>query len=211
MEQLKAYQRHAFDPRIIGPEGRDEGLPALLVIDMQRFFLERRGRAFLPHARAALPCIVAMVEAFRRAALPVVFTRHEDRPDQTSGAMARWWGELMVPGDRSLDIVTELAPRDGEKVVLKHHYSAFRDTGLAGFLREKGVRTVVISGVMTHLCCETSARDAFMENFDVICAVDGTASSCEELHLAALKTLVNGFAMPALASEIAESVAGIGS
>jgi len=211
MGELEAFQRHAFDPAQLGPAGRDRGKPALLVIDMQRFFLQREGRAFLPEGRAAVPRIKAMVDAFRDAALPVLFTRHEDRPGDEESAMARWWGAVMEPGDPMLDIVPELAPREEELVILKEHYSAFRDTGLAGVLCGLGVSGVAVSGVMTHLCCETTVRDAFMEIFDVFCAVDGMASSTEELHLAALKTMVNGFAIPALSCEIAASIAGAGS
>ena len=116
--------------------------------------------------------------------------------------MGRWWGSLLLPGDPQLEIVSSLEPRVGEKVIRKNLYSAFRRTGLADTLRSDSVRGVVVSGVMTHLCCETTARDAFMEDFDVTCAVDAMASSSEELHLAALKTLSNGFAVPALTAAI---------
>ena len=82
-------------------------------------------------------------------------------------------------------------------------FHSFHLAGLSRrFYHDDGVRGVVIAGVMTHLCCETSARDAFMEDLDVTLAVDAMASSCEELHLSALRTLVNGFAVAATAAEI---------
>jgi isochorismate hydrolase len=112
----------------------------------------------------------------------------------------------MEPGDPQHEIVETLSPLPGETVIRKNQYSAFHRTGLADLLREDDVRGVVVAGVMTHLCCETSARDAFMEDLDVTLAVDAMASSCEELHLSALRTLVNGFAVAATAAEISAAL-----
>jgi nicotinamidase-related amidase len=202
MESLAPYSRHTFTAE------RLDRRTALIVVDMQRYFIDPAGDAYLPDGRAAVPRVKALLESFREAGLPVVFTRHEERPGDRDGAMGRWWGSIMEPGDPQLEIVPDLAPRPGEIVIRKHQYSAFHRTGLSALLRERGVRAVVVAGVMTHLCCETTARDAFMEDLDVILAVDAMATSCEELHLAALKTLVNGFAVPALAGRIAAALAG---
>jgi isochorismate hydrolase len=196
MEDLAGYARRAFEPDRLAVK------TALLVIDMQRYFIDRDGDAYLADSRAAVPRVQALLQAFREARLPVIFTRHEDRAGDADGSMGRWWGSIMEPGDPQHEIVAAVAPLPGETVIRKNQYSAFHRTGLAGILREEGVRGVVVAGVMTHLCCETSARDAFMEDLDVTVAVDAMASSCEELHLAALRTLVNGFAVAATAVEI---------
>ncbi len=196
MDELAPFMRHAFTP------ARLRVGTALLVIDMQRFFIDRKGDAFLPHGLEALPRVKALVEKFREARRPVIFTRHEDRPGDRKGAMGRWWGNIMEPGDPQLEIVPELSPLPEEIVIHKHQYSAFHETGLADRLREMGVRGVVITGVMTHLCCECTARDAFMEDFDASIVVDATATSADELHVAALKTLANGFAVPLMSRQI---------
>ncbi len=200
MEAIAPYGRRGFVP------ARLEPATALLVIDMQKFFIDPRGDAFLPLGRDALPWVQMLIEAFRGADRPVLFTRHEDRPGDHGGAMGRWWGSIMEPDDPQLDLVPEVAPLATEKVVRKHQYSAFHETDLLGHLQGIGVRGVVICGVMTHLCCETTARDAFMKEFDVTVAVDAMGTSSEELHLAALKTLVNGFAVAATARSICDAV-----
>jgi len=196
MEDLAGYARRAFDP------GRLAARTALLVIDMQRYFIDEDGDAYLSDSRAAVSRVRELLQTFRGAKLPVVFTRHEDRSGDVGGAMGRWWGNIMEPGDPQHEIVTAVAPLPGETVIRKNQYSAFHRTGLSERLRKDGVRGVVVSGVMTHLCCETTARSAFMEDLDVTLAVDAMASSREELHLAALRTLVNGFAVAATTADI---------
>lgn len=201
MEAIGPFSRRDFAPaRLAQPT-------ALLVVDMQKYFIDRQGDAFLPLGRMALPRVQTLIEAFRDAARPVVFTRHEDRAGDAQGAMGRWWGSIMEPGDPQLDLVPEVAPRAGELVIHKNKYSAFHDTELRAYLNDNALRGVVICGVMTHLCCETTARDAFMDDLDVTLAVDAMGSSSEELHLAALKTLVNGFAVAAPVREICDALA----
>lgn len=200
MEKIGPFTRHRFH------SSRLKEKTALLVIDIQRFFIDKDGGVCLPGGREMVTNTRTLLEAFRGSGLPVVFTRHEDRAGDIHGAMGRWWGRLMEPGDPRLEIVSELEPLMGERVIRKNQYSAFHRTDLSEHLRREGVKGVVVCGVMTHFCCETTARDAFMENFDVTIAVDAMASSCEELHIAALMTLADGFAAPALSRSIAEAV-----
>jgi len=61
---------------------------------------------------------------------------------------------------------------------------------------------VLITGVMTHLCCETTAREAFVRDFKVFFAIDGTATKSDDLHVASLKTLTDGFAIPVTTEEV---------
>lgn len=79
-------------------------------------------------------------------------------------------------------------------VVEKETYSAFRKTGLEELLREMGVEEVIVSGVMTNLCCETTAREAFVRGFRVFFSTDATATTSADLHEATLKNLAYGFA-----------------
>ena len=87
-------------------------------------------------------------------------------------------------------------------LVEKSQYDAFYETELEEYLLEKGVGQVVIGGVMTHLCCETTARAAFIRGFDVFFLIDGTATYNEDFHRAALLNLAHGFARPVLCEEI---------
>jgi nicotinamidase-related amidase len=76
----------------------------------------------------------------------------------------------------------------------KKRYSAFFQTDLEKFLQLKGIKDLIISGVMTNLCCETTARDAFMRDYRVFFLIDGTATGRSEFHIATLKNLGFGFA-----------------
>ena len=81
-----------------------------------------------------------------------------------------------------------------DMVVEKNTYSAFRKTGLEEKLVEMGVKEVIVTGVMTNLCCETTAREAFVRGFRVFFSTDATATSDDDLHEATLKNMAYGFA-----------------
>lgn len=76
----------------------------------------------------------------------------------------------------------------------KHTYSGFYNTDLERHLKETGKTEVIITGVMTNLCCETTAREAFIRGFRVFFSSDATATINEDLHVSSLKSLAYGFA-----------------
>jgi len=167
---------------------------ALLVIDMQRAFVDPAGSAFLSAAPEALARLEPLVLAWRAARLPLFFTRHAHlEPRQDGGALSRFWRSLILEGTRDAELVDSLRPQTGERVVLKHTYSAFAGTPLEAALRGLGVEDVVVGGVMTDLCCETTARDAFVRGFNVFFLADGTATAAPELQLGSLRSLAHGF------------------
>jgi isochorismate hydrolase len=116
--------------------------------------------------------------------------------------MGRWWADRIRDEDPMSRIVSSLKPKDSEIVLRKTKYNAFSGTDLEARLRRQGVKQLLITGVMTHLCCETTARDAFTRDFDVFVVIDGMTSSSEDLHVSSLKTLVDGFAIPVTTDEV---------
>ncbi|UCE80486.1 MAG: cysteine hydrolase [Methanobacteriota archaeon] len=177
---------------------------ALLVIDMQKYFLHEGSHACLPMGRAVLENVQKLVSCFRGANRPVIYTRHGLLDDEPAGVMDRWWGDSLRYTDPLSEIAAEIAPVQGDVVLRKTRYNAFIRTSLDSVLRAAEVERLVITGVMTHLCCESTARDAFMRDFEVYFVVDGTASSDEELHLSSLRTLTDGFAIPVTTEEVLE-------
>ncbi len=184
----------------------DFGRCALLVIDMQNFFLDRRSHAHVPSAKALIPNIKRMIAAFRENSLPVVFTRFSLEKDD-NGTMARWWDDRLVEGSEESRITDGLEV-DGDTIIVlrKKKYSAFRGTPLRSILKEGNINTVVITGVMSHLCCDTTARDAFMDEFNVCFVIDATASYNEDLHLSSLKALSHGFVTPMRTGDLIERI-----
>jgi nicotinamidase-related amidase len=179
------------------------GRAALLALDLQAFFLRESSHAFIPAAEAILPGLRRLTQAFRRLGRPVLFTRHTNTAAD-AGRMSAWWRDLLAPDSPESEIIPELEASTGI-VLEKHQYDAFYGTELERILRARDVEEVVVTGVMTHLCCETTARSAFMRGFGVFFAVDGTATYTEAFHRAAVLNLAHGFARPVLVEDILEA------
>lgn len=177
---------------------------ALMVIDMQRYFLDEGSHAFLDGASEVKDNAKRLVELYRRESLPIVFTRHALKDDDEAGIMDTWWGGTISDGDPTAEIVDELKPLENEHVIRKTRYSAFIDTDLEDYLVSKGVRRLVVTGVVTHLCCESTAREAFMRDFEVFFVVDATSSGDDDLHLSSLRCLTDGFAIPVTTEEVVQ-------
>ena len=169
---------------------------ALLVVDMQNAFIHPDGPIYLPAGAAIVDKIAAVAHAFRAAGRPVLYTRHaEDPAGGNAGMMARWW-ENSSPQEGTWEaaIFEGLAPQPGDVVIPKIRYDAFIATDLEQRLREARVEDLVITGVMANLCCETTARDAFMRDYRVFFAADGTAAPSLAFHRGTLLNLSYGFA-----------------
>ena len=167
---------------------------ALLVIDMQEFFLDSESPTFTCGGLAVLPNVKRLIDAFRAAGRPVIFTRHVHHPDLIdAGIMAWWWKGMCVEGSPESEVHHEISPLPGEKVVMKHRYSAFYDTDLETVLRCIGIKDLVIAGIMTNMCCESTARDAYYRDYRIFIPADGTGSINEEMHVASLLNLAFGF------------------
>ena len=167
---------------------------ALLVIDMQRFFLDPASPTFTCGGLAILANVKKTIQAFRQADRPVIFTRHVHHPDGLdAGIMAWWWKGMCREGSPESEVHRDLAPRPNEKTIFKHRYSAFYNTDLETVLRCLKVEDLVIAGIMTNLCCESTARDAYFRDYRVFFLADGTGSISEEMHRASLLNLAFGF------------------
>ena len=108
--------------------------------------------------------------------------------------MSWWWKGMCLEGTEEAKVYDEIKPLWGEKVVFKHRYSAFYNTDLEIVLRCLGVKDLVISGIMTNMCCESTAREAYYRDYRLFFLMDATGSVNEDLHLATLKNIAFGFA-----------------
>lgn len=161
---------------------------ALLVIDLQYYFQQI--------VQPVLKNISAVIQASRQKNIPIVFTQHGHTDSSSDrGALGQWWGEVILRGTKDWEFIPEMKIDSKDTILPKNRYSAFYETQLESILQSKGIRELIISGVMTNLCCETTARDAFMRDYRVFFLIDGTATGNEEHHLATLKNLGYGFAI----------------
>ena len=195
LEKIRPYNTHAM--RLNSPKS------ALLVIDVQRFFLDPESPTFTCGGLAMLPTLKRVVGAFRSAGRPVLYTRHVHGPDNIdSGIMGWWWEGMCLEGSVESEIHPEVAPLPSEKVILKHRYSAFYNTDLETVLRCLKIEDLVVTGIMTNLCCESTARDAYYRDYRVFVLADGTGTITEEMHLASLLNLAYGFSFVTTADRI---------
>ena len=174
---------------------------ALLVLDMQNYFIDENSHAYVPSAPAIIPGLVDLIDLFYKNKRSVVFTRHVS--DRSPATMLKWWRDTTASDDRRSEIISTLDTTDGI-ILEKSTYDAFLHTDLENILRAKGVVEIVICGVMTHLCCETTARSAFNRNFNVFFPIDGTATYNESFHLSTLMNLSHGFAIPKVMRRLRE-------
>ena len=176
----------------------------LLVVDMQKFFINETSHAHIPSVRAIIPRIKKLINVYSKNGLPIIFTRHINSK-QNANLMEKWWNNLITAQNSLSQISAEFDISKGI-VLKKSQYDAFYETSLEKILREKEISQIVICGVMTHLCCETTARSAFVRGFEIFFTIDGTATYNENLHLSSLRNLAQGFATPVISNEIISSI-----
>ena len=121
----------------------------------------------LPGGPAAVACIARLLEWARATRVPVFHIVHESRKP---GA------QIFAPGSPALAVHPLAAPREGEPVIQKHLPGSFTGTRLEAELRERGIERVIVSGFMTQMCCDTTAREAAHRGFKVLMAADAMAA-----------------------------------
>lgn len=179
------------------------GNSALIVIDMQKYFLGPRVASLLDAGTAILPNVKALVDWYRRNGRPVILTRHVHKEDGSDlGILGEWWDDHSMEGTEESEIHDSIVPGPDDIVMFKNRYSAFYGTDLEGMLRSLNVKEVVISGVMTNICCESTARDAFFRDMWVRFVADATATITEEMHVATLLNLAYAFAEVCLTEDV---------
>ncbi len=152
-------------------------------------------------AEIAIPNTRRLIEAFRAAEREVIYTRHGALlPDGRDMILRRQRRDIdaMEATDRphlwsrgsfEHDIIEPLAPLAGELVIDKNASSAFNGSAIDQLLRNMGVDTLIVTGMATDMCVETTSRDAADRGYNVVLVEDATATFVEEHHQAALSSL----------------------
>ena len=210
---LKASGRDYFtvDPR----------QAALLVIDMQNAFVAEGAPFETPDARAMLPRLEHLIRFAREHKIPIVWTQSDHRPPY-GGLMLRKFPviqeqRVLWSGEPSFDMYPNmLQPEEGplEYRIVKHKFDAFFETDLDAILRYHGVDTVIVTGTAINACCESTARTAFMRDYQVAFPGDANATFDPSMHQATLQNiaLLFGRVMTTdeLLREMEEAMAGAG-
>jgi ureidoacrylate peracid hydrolase len=206
------------------------GRAAVVTVDVQNDFCHEQG--FLGKLGAPMHLIQAMVprlagflDAARAHAVPVihVISHHDEQyaspvvteqklrhglPMELDGRPRRdapyclkgTWGAELYGIDA----------RPGEEIVVKHRYSGFHNTSLDLVLRSRGIQTVVLTGVATNVCVESTGRDVYMHDYYLVFVSDGTATTSQAAHDATLANIDQFFGQVATADAIAAAWAATG-
>lgn len=177
---------------------------ALLVLDMQDYFLNPASHAYIPSGKAILPGINQVISFFRTNKRPIFATKHVNSKND-AGMMAAWWSEIMEENHQLIGLHPDLDLKE-EEIIYKTQYDAFYQSELSALLDTSQIDQLVIGGVMTHLCCETTARAAFVQGYEVYFLVDGTATYNQKFHEATLQNLAHGFAVLISVEDLVEGL-----
>lgn len=181
---------------------------ALIVIDLQNgFMVEEYAAAFVPEAVSIVPNVNRLASAVRATGGKVFWIRNT----VTDESMESWsnWHVMasarpdliakrkanMALGSKGHELHADLVEMPGDETVLKERFSAFiqGSSNLHELLQAQGFDTVLITGTVTNVCCESSARDAMMLNYKTIIISDGNAALTDEEHNATLVSIYSTF------------------
>jgi nicotinamidase-related amidase len=183
---------------------------------MQNDFVRVGAPLEVPEARATIPVHQTLLRACREMAIPVIYTKFvagpepillwEWSPVHAPPVCSCWKGvkrpyeDVAVQLDCS-DIIEELYPEPGEPIVEKFGYGAFHDTNLDDLLKEREVESVLVTGTVTQICVEETARESSKRGYRTTIISDAVSSYMPDLHAAVLKNfaLKFGWVSPAAA------------
>lgn len=181
---------------------------ALIVVDMQNDFVREGAPLEVPQARAIIPTLQKLIGFFRKSGLPIVFLRFVAGPSET--IMWKWtpacgpevrmcWKGVerdykdSPSAEMAVEVISELAPEEGEIVIDKYGYGGFDNSPLEDVLRARGVSQIVVGGTTTEICVEGTVRGGLQRGFEVLVIRDGVATQNEEQQEPALKRFAAKF------------------
>jgi ureidoacrylate peracid hydrolase len=185
----------------------DPATTAIVIVDMQNTFVEDGSPAEVPASRDICEDINRLNAAARDLGVKVIWVTHANT---NHGGRSDWSGffdhfvdadirqrtiESLAPGKHGQQIYETLEVDDTDLHTIKNRYSALipGSSGLERMLRGYGVTNVLVAGTKTNVCCEATARDAMMLDFNVVMVSDCLAALSDEEHRATLETFIQQF------------------
>jgi len=186
--------KESRDGRVNAYDTLDARKTALAVVDMQDYFVADGMPGCAPEAREIVPNINRLAQAMREAGGTVIWIQTEalvDEPEDWANrkeatSAARWANRqsLLARSGAGFPIYAACAVSPDDKIAIKYRYSAFipYPSELDGLLRKYSIDTLLVTGVATSTCCESTARDGAMWGYRTIMVSDGNADHTDALH-----------------------------
>ncbi|MBC8186335.1 isochorismatase family protein [candidate division KSB1 bacterium] len=173
---------------------------ALLIVDMQDYFLKEESNAFIPSAPVTVDRVIHLMEICKTKDIPIVFTKHINK-NSDAQMMKSWWKNIIEKQNPLSEIYGKFNTKNCT-VIEKTQYDPFYETDLEKILKDFKTEQILICGVMTNLCCETFVRTAFVRGFEPFLPIDLTAAYNYQFHLSTIINLSYGFTIPVLSYQI---------
>jgi nicotinamidase-related amidase len=195
--------------------------PALVIVDMQNDFVRVGAPLEVPQARQTVSVHQELIAFCREREIPIIYTKFLAGPGRT---LIWEWSPMLAPpicccwkGHRRYyedvrreldcsDIIEEIYPEPADPVVEKFGYGAFHNTNLDDLLKARHVESVFVTGTVTHICVEETAREAFKWGYKTTMVADAVSSYMLDLHAAALKNFSLKFGWVSTAEELMEAM-----
>jgi nicotinamidase-related amidase len=195
--------------------------PALVIVDMQNDFVRVGAPLEVPESRPTIPVHRALLAACRQRSIPVIYTKFVAGPERT---LVWEWSPVLAPPvcccwkgvrrhyqdvDTELDgsdIIDEIYPEPGDPIVDKFGYGAFHNTNLDDLLKARHVASVLVTGTVTQVCVEETARESFKRGYRTTIVSDAVSSYMPDLHAAVLKNFALKFGWVSPAAEVIDAI-----
>jgi ureidoacrylate peracid hydrolase len=162
------------------PVELDAARTAVIAVDVQRLFTDLIPFPLSPPLDNVLPAITGLLEAARHAGLPVVLARTIITPDEHSDNTRTWppfMSDNVLPGSPGAEFDPCLHRADSDLEVVKQRYSAFHRTNLDDLLRARDIDTLIICGLTTNVCVQSTIRDSWQHDYHTITVGDCCAET----------------------------------
>ena len=172
---------------------------ALLVVDVQRYFVRTQPGAMYPPVERVLETLRRFIDECRARGVQVVRIQAVIDEESTNGVWRRHFRERwatpspLAPDQPGAELQPGFEPQPGDLLLTKPRFSAFINTPLESLLRSRGILTVIVCGLTTDVCVSSTARDAFQREFDTVTLSDCTAEKTQARHESGLETLAATF------------------
>jgi len=199
---------------------------ALLIIDMQKGFMNPGEAMAVPPAWDIVPTIKELAEFCRQKGIPVVYTEYcynenipillgDLHPEHKRAVPGEPTGfgrpsSCCLEGEENVDTIPGLKPEPGEAVVRKYWYDAFNQTALDGALRSKDIKSLIITGIMTDICVFATIVGAFNHEYKMVVVKDATATLWPNIQEATLDIIQRAYARVTTAKEVKDEIDGWG-